>query len=314
MRSFFAPANLWVNVLFRVHGLELLSESSAILTGSSELFATFFRRFRGVREPPYCPLRPEDLAILDDVPKMASVLPLQARPDRRAHSLDLQLQDGDATDDNGQPLVSTSETLLGRYKGIIKDAISSLPNDSGLSNPSTPPVSGVASIAPSAHNISHAEVAVEDRPSAFRRQRRKRTISHLDPGSGCPEQSQSLLPANEVVEEPTSSTCSNNSNSIHVHGAHFDDESDFRGGNDMSLSRAGPVLQVSSRPNAGRMARPQAEDFLAQPPAAGFLRGFPGMGTSSVQMEQDARYHHIDMSAFDLDMLEFLGDWGIEEP
>lgn len=79
----------------------------------------------------------------------------------------------------------------------------------------------------------------------------------------------------------------------------------------MSLSRAGPVL-LSNRPNAGRMARPQAENFLAQPPAAGFLGGFPGMG-SSVQME-DARYHHIDMSAFDLDMLEFLGDWGIEEP
>lgn len=205
-----------------------------------------------------------------------SSLPLQALPGRQ-DPFDLQLPDGDSTiiddaihvntGDNGQPLVvSTSETLLGRYKSIIKDAISSLSNDSGLPNPSPSP-GGIA--------------------SASSRPRWKRTISHLGPGSGRPRLQ--VLPAQG---ESTSIL-----NSI-VH-ARFDNGPDLRG-SDLSLSPGEPVRRQNAIPQA---------DFLAQP---GFLEaGYSGVG--SMQIE-DERYHHINMSAFDVDISDFLGNWGIEEP
>lgn len=303
MRSFFAPANLWVNVLFRVHSLDLLPEPSAIATGSSGLFSRFFKRFQGIREPPYCPLRPEDMAIIDEIPKASSVL--QTLPARR-DSFYLLHQGGVSTtindaihvsteEDSGEYLTSNSETLLDRYRGVIKDAISSLPNDSGFPNSSTSPVYDATNTGHPAHNPSRSSLAGststeqrqrrpgQDRASGSWRPRRKRSISHLEPGSSRPN-----------LQRPTQEEPASDSNSI-THS--WDDKEHDLRGNDLPRS-PGTV----SRPNA--IAQP---DYLVQ---SDFLEGYSDIGHTRTE---DEHHHHVDMSAFNVDMTDFLGNWAIDE-
>ncbi|KAI1078996.1 hypothetical protein F5B20DRAFT_545785 [Whalleya microplaca] len=58
MRFFFTPAHLWVDTLFRVHALDLVSESLAVTGNPAKLFSNFFIRFPGISEPPYCSMHP----------------------------------------------------------------------------------------------------------------------------------------------------------------------------------------------------------------------------------------------------------------
>ncbi|KAH6643356.1 hypothetical protein BKA67DRAFT_587476 [Truncatella angustata] len=62
MRSFFAPAQTWLQVLLEVHSLDPLLEIDVLVRGSTELFSSFMGRFKGVSMPPFCPISPNNTA------------------------------------------------------------------------------------------------------------------------------------------------------------------------------------------------------------------------------------------------------------
>ncbi|KAH8902421.1 hypothetical protein BR93DRAFT_236705 [Coniochaeta sp. PMI_546] len=76
MGSFFAPARLWVNMLFQVHTLDPMSETEAFAADSCDVFSSFSRRFLrrldGPREPPYCPLSADDITLAKASPPSAA--------------------------------------------------------------------------------------------------------------------------------------------------------------------------------------------------------------------------------------------------
>lgn len=68
MRTFFAPAHVWVHTLFQVHSLDTISELSVLSTGSDPIFSNFFSRFQGIGQPPFCPLNlDENLAMRESL-------------------------------------------------------------------------------------------------------------------------------------------------------------------------------------------------------------------------------------------------------
>ncbi|KAI2625596.1 hypothetical protein GGR54DRAFT_637379 [Hypoxylon sp. NC1633] len=64
MRSFFAPAQVWLHVLFQVHGLDPVSESKALAGDPTKLFSSFMHKFDGVLAPAYCPVGFYDMTVL----------------------------------------------------------------------------------------------------------------------------------------------------------------------------------------------------------------------------------------------------------
>ncbi|KAH9229833.1 hypothetical protein K456DRAFT_1919513 [Colletotrichum gloeosporioides 23] len=64
MRTFFSPAHLWIDTLFRIHALRPLHESSLLLSSSVQLFNSFFTRFQDLSEPPFCPMDPAAISVI----------------------------------------------------------------------------------------------------------------------------------------------------------------------------------------------------------------------------------------------------------
>ncbi|OTA67961.1 hypothetical protein K449DRAFT_388749, partial [Hypoxylon sp. EC38] len=56
MKSFFAPAEIWLNTLFEAHSLSPVLEAEASVKDSTTLFSSFMHRFNGMSLPPYCPI------------------------------------------------------------------------------------------------------------------------------------------------------------------------------------------------------------------------------------------------------------------
>lgn len=247
------------------------------------------------------------MAIIDEIPKQSPSLPLQARLALR-DSFYLQPQDDASTtvnnanhvgseEDTGDPVMSTSETLLGRYRGIIKDAISLLPRDPGFPNPSTSPVSDTTNTTTT--NLQQAPGAdagptekseyraAKDKSSESSRPQRKRNISHLEPESSRPQ-----------LHVPTHRKHASDSDSI-IHPRLAKGPGSRPGAGDLPQNPTTSANRQEEMPQA---------DFLAQ---LGFLEGYSGIG--NIQIE-DEPYHHIDMSAFDVDIPDFLGNWDINEP
>lgn len=241
------------------------------------------------------------MAIIDEIPKASNVL--QTLPAPRDYLL---LQGGVSTtikdsthasteEDSGVPSTSNSQTLLDRYRGVIRDAISSLPNDSGSPDSSTPPVYDATNTGQHARNPSRSPLAGststeqrqrrpgQDSAGESLRPRRKRAISHFEPRSSRPN-----------LQRPTQEEPASDSNSI-THS--WDDkEHDSRGS---GLPRSPGTV---SRPNT--IAQP---DYLLQ---SDFLEGYSDIGHIRTE---DEHHHHIDMSAFNVDMTDFLGNWAIDE-
>lgn len=144
MRAFFTPAHLWVNLLFKVHSLDVLSESAAFSAGPADLFSNFFRRFQGIPEPPYCPLSPEDFSSMKGHSYLGAATPRNPRTSLGSRSLNNTATDGMQANKNRNPndaspkgasgaasMTPSTETLLNNYRRAIKGAIESMDKPEG---------------------------------------------------------------------------------------------------------------------------------------------------------------------------------------
>ncbi|KAI0006621.1 hypothetical protein F4779DRAFT_629733 [Xylariaceae sp. FL0662B] len=81
MRSFFVPAQVWLHVLFQVHGLDPTSETKALARDSTKLFSSFMHRFDGISAPAYCPIAIHDMTVLRQQSEATDVERLSGGPD-----------------------------------------------------------------------------------------------------------------------------------------------------------------------------------------------------------------------------------------